>query len=248
MKRPLYERIACDLRRRITSGKLPVGQLLPTEAALCKRYGVSRHTAREALRRLRDAGLITRRRRAGTTVSASSASMKFSLPLNSAEDLFRYASGTRFLIESRGVIRAGPAEAKVLRCRPGQAWFRILGTRKQRGSRLPFALTTVYLHETLSALGRRLPQSGALIYTRVEEALGTRIAWIDQSMEAVTLDAQPAQRLRARAGGCALRVRRYFYDANERLLEVSDSLHPAGRFAYAMRLRRDKPEGSASRP
>ena len=46
------------------------------------------------------------------------------------------------------------------------------------------------------------------------------------------------ERLRAKAGAPALRVRRYYYDANERLLELSDSLHAAERFAYEMRLSR----------
>jgi YD repeat-containing protein len=34
-------------------------------------------------------------------------------------------------------------------------------------------------------------------------------------------------------------VRRYYYDANDRLLEMSDSLHAAENFAYEMRLKRD---------
>jgi DNA-binding GntR family transcriptional regulator len=55
----------------------------------------------------------------------------------------------------------------------------------------------------------------------------------------VRLDGAAAARLGSRPGDCALRVRRYYYDANERLLEVSDSLHPAGRFSYEMRLQRE---------
>jgi GntR family transcriptional regulator len=70
-----------------------------------------------------------------------------------------------------------------------------------------------------------------------------RIAWIRQRIEAVALDAQAARRLRARDGDCALRVRRYYHDTKDRLLEVSDSLHPGGRFAYEMRLTREAPAG-----
>ena len=65
MKQHRYEQIAKALSERITSGAVAVGESLPTEAALCTRYNVSRYTAREALRQLRDAGLITRRPRAG---------------------------------------------------------------------------------------------------------------------------------------------------------------------------------------
>ena len=70
MKQHRYERIAKTLGGQIASGKFAVGDALPTEAQLCRRYGVSRYTAREALRQLRDAGLITRRPRAGATAPA----------------------------------------------------------------------------------------------------------------------------------------------------------------------------------
>ena len=73
----------------------------------------------------------------------------------------------------------------------------------------------------------------------MEKALGVRIAWIGHRIEAVLLDEPAARRLGAQEGAPGLRVRRFYYDANERLLEVSDSLHAADRFAYQMRLRRD---------
>ena len=243
MRAPLYERIARTLRGRITSGKVAVGEALPTEAALCDQYGVSRYTAREALRRLRDAGLITRRRRAGSRVAATAARSTFVLPVSSATDLFRYASDTRFLIQKRDRIRAGAAEVALLGCRRGQEWFRLRGVRLQPGAKAPVCLTTVYLHASLAGLAKRMPRSAGVIYPQVEAALGARIAWIGQRIEAVALGAEEARQLRARAGACALRVRRHYYDTNDRLLEVSDSLHPGGRFAYEMRLTRE-PEGA----
>ena len=239
MKQHRYEQIAKELGGRITSGSIPVGESLPTEAALCKKYGVSRYTAREALRQLRDAGLITRRPRSGTTVASASASSAFSLPVSSAADLFRYASDTRFLIESRGRIKANSEDVAVLECRRGQEWIKLRGVRRRPGVATPVCLITVYLNIALAGLEKRIPRSAGVIYPRVEKELGVRIAWIGQRIEAMLLSAPDAKRLRAKPDGCGLRVRRYYYDANNRLLEVSDSLHAAERFAYEMRLRRD---------
>jgi len=238
MKQHRYEQIAKALGERITSGNLSVGDSLPTEAALCKKYRVSRYTAREALRQLREAGLITRRPRAGSKVTSASARSAFSLPVSSAADLFRYASDTRFIIGKRETIKAAGEDLVVLGCRRGQPWIKLTGVRRKPGTETPVCLITVYLHDALSGLAKRIPRSAGVIYPLVEKELGVRIAWIGQRIEAVPVGEAEAAALKCEPG-CGLRVRRYYYDATERLLEVSDSLHAAGRFAYEMRLRRD---------
>jgi len=238
MKQHRYERIAQALEASIASGSVAVGAALPTEAELCRRYRVSRYTAREALRRLRDAGLITRRRRAGTRVVAPPTRSTLALALGSAEDLLRYATQTRFVIERRERIRAAGEDLATLECRRGQPWIKLCGLRVHPGSATPVCLLTVYLHIALAGLERRLPRSSGVIYPQVEKALGVRISWIGHRIEATLLSDSAAERLRAKPGAPALRVRRYYYDSNERLLELSDSLHAAERFAYEMRLSR----------
>ena len=238
MKQHRYERIAQALEARIASGSVAVGDALPTEAELCRKYGVSRYTAREALRTLRDAGLITRRPRAGTTVAATPARTTLALALGSAEDLLRYATETRFLIERRERIRAAGADLETLKCRRGQDWIKLSGLRVRPRATPPVCLLTVYLHIALAGLEKRLPRSSGVIYPQVEKALGVRISWIGHRIEATLLGESAAERLRAKPGAPALRVRRYYYDSNERLLELSDSLHAAERFAYEMRLSR----------
>lgn len=238
MKQHRYERIAQALQERIASGSVAVGETLPTEAVLCRKYGVSRYTARAALRQLRDAGLITRRPRAGSTVAASRAGAAFSLELGSAEELLRYATQTRFLIQQRQYIRAAGEDLAVLECRRGQEWIKLSGMRVRPRVATPVCLLNVYLNIALAGFEKRLPRSSGVIYPQVEKALGVRISWIGHRIEASLLGEAEARRLRAKAGAPALRVRRYYYDANERLLELSDSLHAAERFAYEMRLSR----------
>lgn len=50
--------IATELRRLISSGQLKPGDQLPTEATLCRQFGVSRTTLREAIQMLRTSGLL----------------------------------------------------------------------------------------------------------------------------------------------------------------------------------------------
>src|ERR1700754_2173661 len=53
---PLWAQLLADLRRRLERDEF--GVAFPGELALVAEYGVSRHTVREAVRRLRDEGLV----------------------------------------------------------------------------------------------------------------------------------------------------------------------------------------------
>jgi GntR family transcriptional regulator len=64
-----YADLADDLRRRITSGELRPGRLLPSEAQLAGENDVSRVTVRKALAQLRDAGLVASRQGFGWYVA-----------------------------------------------------------------------------------------------------------------------------------------------------------------------------------
>lgn len=66
---PLHERIRSDFEGRIIGGELAAGDRLPIEQALMQEYGCSRMTVNKALSALVAAGLIDRRKRAGTFVA-----------------------------------------------------------------------------------------------------------------------------------------------------------------------------------
>jgi GntR family transcriptional regulator len=59
---PAYQRIAADLRDRITSGSLAAGQQLPTEQELAEEFGVARQTVRNGVGLLVSEGLVVSRR------------------------------------------------------------------------------------------------------------------------------------------------------------------------------------------
>jgi DNA-binding GntR family transcriptional regulator len=67
---PKYTRIAADLRLRIATGELRVGDRVPPESVLTEQYGVSKMTAARALEQLVAEGLIVRRSGSGSFVTA----------------------------------------------------------------------------------------------------------------------------------------------------------------------------------
>lgn len=58
-----------EVRRRIHARDWPPGALIPNEADLAAEFGVARATVNRALRTLAEAGLLDRRRKAGTRVA-----------------------------------------------------------------------------------------------------------------------------------------------------------------------------------
>ena len=65
----LPDRLAQDLRRRLTAGEWTPGQAIPAETALATAYEVSRNTIREAISRLVTEGQVRIQRGVGTIVS-----------------------------------------------------------------------------------------------------------------------------------------------------------------------------------
>ncbi|TFD45999.1 phosphonate metabolism transcriptional regulator PhnF [Cryobacterium frigoriphilum] len=61
--------IAEELRLDIDGGRLHAGDRLPTENVLAERFGVNRHTARQAIAALAEEGLVESRRGSGTFVT-----------------------------------------------------------------------------------------------------------------------------------------------------------------------------------
>jgi GntR family phosphonate transport system transcriptional regulator len=64
----MWQRIAEVLTAEISSGSFRPGARLPTETALAQRFGVNRHTLRQAIGALSDAGLVSVQHGRGTFV------------------------------------------------------------------------------------------------------------------------------------------------------------------------------------
>jgi GntR family transcriptional regulator, histidine utilization repressor len=65
-----WEGVRAEVLRRIRARAWPPGALIPGEEALAEEFGVARATVNRALRDLADAGVLSRKKRAGTRVAA----------------------------------------------------------------------------------------------------------------------------------------------------------------------------------
>jgi GntR family histidine utilization transcriptional repressor len=98
----LHERIRADVERKILSGEWPPGHRIPFEHELVEAYGCSRMTVNKVLSGLAAAGLIERRRKAGSFVARPRMqSAVLAIPDLEAEILSRGEAYRYELISSR---------------------------------------------------------------------------------------------------------------------------------------------------
>ncbi|MCX7382046.1 MAG: FCD domain-containing protein [Alphaproteobacteria bacterium] len=104
----LAEVVAAQLLRLVDRGEFPRGCKLPTEDTLSLRFGVSRPVLREAMQRLKDAGVLQSQRGSGTVVMRGTApGAALFLPLGTMADLLRLYE---FRISLEGNVAALAAE------------------------------------------------------------------------------------------------------------------------------------------
>ncbi len=230
---PRYHVLADQLRVGILSGRYAVGAQLPTELEICRTEGVSRHTARDALRILIDEGLVERRQGAGTKVIAASRPNAFVQPLGGPQELMQYARDAR-LEMGRMVRRPISAdEAAWLDTVEGEVWLVCEGLRRRAGGEI-LATTLVYVPQAYMDIQHDLPTWEGAIQELVAVRWGIRPERITQQIAAQILDDEAARALAAKPGSAALRTRRRYIDEKGHVIVASDSLHPADRFAFEM--------------
>ncbi len=229
---PRYQQVATDLRAAIMAGDFADGTQLPTESVLCERYGVSRFTVREALRRLQSDGLIKRRRGSGTVVDSGGGALR--QPLSDVSELLQYAAGSVFDFRHHGMVSADAVLARGIGVEPGSRWVYLSGVRTIGGQ--PMALSDVYVHADLEAHVAKLVPGPETLFERLGRAAGFRIARIEQDISAVLAGARESAALGVARRSPILKIIRAYKDGTGRTVEVSVSLHPAERFTYSMHI------------
>lgn len=231
---PRYLQVADELRAAINAGDFGEGAQLPTESTLCERYGVSRFTVREALRRLQAEGLIRRRRGSGTTVEASSPALR--QPLSDVAELLQYASLSEFRFTVHGLVTLSEAQAIDLGLPVASRWIHLSGVRTGGPGAMPLALTDVFIHPDLAAHVPGLQPGRVTLFDQLSRAAGFTIKRIEQDIRAVAASGREAQALGLVRRSPVLRIMRHYRDENGRSVEISVSSHPGDRFTYSMHI------------
>jgi DNA-binding GntR family transcriptional regulator len=237
---PRYQRLAEQIRQDIEAGRYAVGGSLPTEAELGAHYALSRHTVREALRRLADLGLIERRQGSGTRVIAATPPVAYVHTIRALSELFSYTRDTTLAVSRTAQAVLDASTAALLKLPVGTRWVRIDGVRWSADRTEQVGWVTIYVHTRFAGILDEIgPESGP-IYARIEARSGECVAEALQEITATAMPAAAAKALGVKRGSPALRIVRRYLDASGGPMLVAVNWHRAETFTYAIRLRRDE--------
>ncbi|MBT8227761.1 MAG: GntR family transcriptional regulator [Dactylosporangium sp.] len=142
---PLWAQLVEDLRRRADGGEFTAA--FPSEPRLASEYAISRHTVREALRRLRATGVLVSRRGYTSRLAPTG----FDQPLGALYSLYRTieSTGARQRSEVLDLAVVTDPEAAERLVLPGETPL-ILLRRRRLADDQPLALDTAWLPASLA--------------------------------------------------------------------------------------------------
>ena len=216
---PLYSQLVGIIKQNISSGKLGVGDLLPSESELCRAMGISRNTVRQAIGELEDEGLVVRKRGRGTFVADPATNrrgVRYSFTTE-VSSLGKIPSSTLvdFAVETpSGVV------CETMELREGTPVYCFTRVRNVDGE--PLILETSYYPQYIYPnLTRDMLQTHSFYSLLYHVGIVPFAA--DESYEAVILDSERAALLGVEPGSCAFFHQRLTRTEDGRIYEYTRS-------------------------
>jgi len=227
---PLYHQVAEAIGAAIDDGRLGPGELLENEISLAARLGISRPTARQALRELVDKGRLVRKRGAGTRVAP--ASIRRPADLTSLhEELSRGGRAPTTQVLEHAAVVAPPDVADALDVPPGTQVVLVRRLRLAEGE--PIALMTNYLPVGIAPDRAELETAG--LYEALRgRGVTPRIA--NERIGARAASAAEARALGESPRAALLTLERVAFDDAGVAVEVGRHLYRASRYTFAVTL------------
>ena len=223
---PRYRTIEQAIRQRLA--KLPPGAELPTDAELCEEFDVSRMTARHAMHRLAQEGLVHRVPGRGTFVGEAPTHRRANSLLSFSNEMRRQGRLPSSRVLGRALRAPTRDEAARLHLKTGEKllWLR----RIRLADGLPIAVESARLNRRTAAAVLASDLQRESLHTVLVRAgfLPTRGRATIVSESATADD---ARWLKMRKGDPMLVERRVILDPAGRPLEYTESRYPADRYA-----------------
>lgn len=223
---PLHAQISEPLAELILDGTLEPGTRLEDEVSMAQRLEVSRPTARQALQRLADRGLVSRRRGAGTV--ATSPHVHRPMELSSLlSDLTTTGHSVQTELLEHVSRPATEEDAEHLEIEVGAPVVQVRRLRRADGE--PIALMTNLLPADVAPSAEELEAHGLYELLRERGVVPQTARQVIGARSATTSEATSLGEPRRAA---LLTATRTSYDAQGRVVEFGSHIYRASRYSF----------------
>ena len=236
-QQPHYLQIERALRARIAT--LEPGARIPSDAELVDEFHVSRMTARHAMQRLAEDGLIRREPGRGSFVATPPAHRRTNRLMTFTQEMTRAGRVPSSRVLTRVIRPSTNDEASSLGIPPRQPVVHLRRLRLVDGE--PMALeSTVLIGATAEAVMNADLAGGSLHETLTRAGLALRRG--TGTISAATATSGEARLLAMRPGDPLLVERRVIVDGHARRIEATESRYPADRYALVVDFDVERPQ------
>lgn len=236
---PHYRQIEMALRERLRTVR--PGERLPSDEELCREFGVSRMTARNAVQRLAEDGLVQRIPGRGTFAVTPPGHRHADRLLAFSREMERVGRIPSSRLLARRTRPSTAVEAVALGIPPGEPVVELRRLRLADG--VPIAIeTAILVHRTAEVVMSADLETGSLHEALARAGLLLRRGNATIRAEAAT--PEDVQLLEVASGAPLLVERRTIADTHGRLIEATESRYPGERYALDVRFDVDAPAGS----
>lgn len=228
---PAYRRIQSEIQALIESGKLKVGDTVPSERDLARTRGVSLMTARHALRELDLEGLVERHRGSGTFVAPPK--IHFNALVSFSEQMASRGLVARSRVLNLRVGECQPEIAARLALAADSPLVKLERLRQANGQ--PFALEVCYFSAQQFPNFRRVQLERLSLFTLLEQDYGIALAHADEEVDATPADPRTAKLLQVPIGAPILRIRQVLYGHSGKPIAYTLALYRSDRHSLQVR-------------
>ncbi len=226
---PLYYQLERALRKRIQNGRAKNNQPFPTEHELCKEYGVSRTTVRQALLILESEGLLKREQGRGTFVtSRDSEQIPYRL-YGYTDDVFSIGSKTSLELKVRKIVRLHARLAQDMELDEGDEAVFFEGTRFF----FPENRSALFHAWVPKEIGEKIPWrklKGPYLIAIVEQVSLERVKRAHQEISATVATPRHEATIGVKSGDPLLVVKHIYFSSTGRVLEIAETHFPGDAF------------------
>ena len=231
---PLYFQIQQDLAHKIDSGALKEGEALPSEEELSRVHRVSRMTARQALQGLKHNGYAYSERGRGTFVRRPKLEKNMLHLQGFTEEIREQGRKPSSHVLERDIHKADAELQEKLHIQSTDEVLSLL--RVRLADEQPVALDHSLLPLIRMPELRHVDFASQSIYGSMRQLHGIRLAWADETIEAIAASSEEAEILQIKRGSPILSIRRIVYSANKVPIEVAWTRYPGAKYRASIHL------------